>query len=67
MYVRYKQVEGYVDDVKIEHTETVEKLNKFSMIVAVFVCLGLSIVANFQVCLIYSVLFISSTMDFINF
>jgi len=64
LYVRYKQVEGYVDDVKIEHTETVEKLNKFSMIVAVFVCLGLSIVANFQETSVIIVHFIGAIMTF---
>nr|CAB3239934.1 DNA damage-regulated autophagy modulator protein 2 [Phallusia mammillata] len=48
LYVRYKQVTGYTEMLDMEKTRIVTILNKVSMAMGVLICLGLSLVANFQ-------------------
>ena len=49
LYVRYAQVSGYIDDIRIENSYLVDKLNKAGLFLAFIICLGMSLVANFQV------------------
>lgn len=64
LYIRYKQVSGYVDDIRIENSPLVDKLNKASFAVAVLICLGMSLVANFQETSVAIVHFVGAMMTF---
>lgn len=52
LYVRYKQVQGYLEQIETTKYRVVDIWNKIGLFFAVLVCLGLSLVANFQVCLL---------------
>lgn len=64
LYVRYKQICGYIDDVRIENTTLVDKLNKVGMVLAVLICLGMSLVANFQETSVVVIHFVGAMMTF---
>ena len=49
MYVRYKQVQGYLEDISDANYKVVKISNKFAFYLSILICLGLSLVANFQV------------------
>ena len=52
LYVRYKQVQGYLEQLEESKYTIVKRMNEISLVLSVFICLGLSLVANFQVTVI---------------
>jgi len=64
LYVRYAQVSGYIDDIRIENSYLVDKLNKAGLFLAFIICLGMSLVANFQETSVLQVHVIGAFMTF---
>nr|XP_026692660.1 DNA damage-regulated autophagy modulator protein 2 [Ciona intestinalis] len=48
LYIRYKQVDGYLEKLEMTKFNIVNRLNKIGMFFSVLICLGISLVANFQ-------------------
>ena len=49
MYIRYKQVDEYVEVIAVRKYKIVKYSNKISFYIGFLVCFGMSLVANFQV------------------
>ena len=60
MYVRYKQVGVYLESVDQAKRRTLYILNKASWFIGILICIGMSLVANFQVVLSCMLVFIGN-------
>ncbi|XP_076816405.1 DNA damage-regulated autophagy modulator protein 2-like [Clavelina lepadiformis] len=48
LYIRYKQVDGYIEKLALDMQTRMNRLNKAGLVLAVLICFGISLVANFQ-------------------